>query len=437
MNYEEITYQGRQVVCEHPRLVCSPLLPELVCRYGIGMIAGRPFMMTSMQRKQAMAKFPWQNFSIKKNGITADDIDTSYIVNPATGETYPIYMLVECGQCPICCEKKTLSMVQRCKLETLCYESMPWFITLTYAPKYLPKQGVDLDDCQRYMKRLRINLERAGYGKKIRYVLSSEYGSNGTHRPHYHLIIWNLPAYNTQQYMQVSDIVEKSWNMGNVVSRVMDYSDDKCLYYTCKYVYKKKEYPKGKKPPFFLASNRHGGIGTPWIEAHKEEMHRTLNIKYKYLNKFSGAVKEIVFDRFIINKLFPSWCRQVPSSFRTALLDFSRAYNSLDRLNLFSEKYAKKYKEYAPLYDSTFNPYSDGVPVSARLNENDAVHMMEESMPIIDKYKHIDFSQCDKLATLRNKFVTKLFMYPKTIDVQERLYRARKRYAQSVAIEKI
>lgn len=78
-----------------------------------------------------------------------------------------------------------------------------YFITLTYAPEHLPKDGkVHVEAMQLFMKRLRFYNE----GVSIRYYYVGEYGERSG-RPHYHAIIFGDIA---------ADSVRKAWPFGFV-----------------------------------------------------------------------------------------------------------------------------------------------------------------------------------------------------------------------------
>lgn len=380
-------------------------------------------------------KFPYGVFSARANDITRENMSDSYIIDPSTGEQYPMYIEVPCNHCAICKDRKRQAMVQRCKLETLTYDTMPWYVTLTYSNKYLPKHGVDKDDVQRFLKRFRINLVRNGYAPKIRYICSAEYGSPAkTFRPHYHMVIWNLPGYSMQQYLDVSNCLQKSWNMGIVDSRVMDSRDESCIYYSTKYLFKGTDTPKGKNPTFFLASNGNGGIGSAWLDSHANELLSEMNTKYKYLNRYSGKISDLVYDQYVLNRILPSYSRSVPSHFRRNLHEFSRLVNSGE--THVNDIYKNKYNEYKDRYfTDVFDPYQGGTPLSCS-----GFDEKEVKMPLIDYLEHlvreidrvgsrIDFAHAHRIADKRNLFLCKLFKYPKKVDIAERSYRARKRYA--------
>lgn len=265
-----------QVICEHPTIIVNPLLKDLIGRYLNVTIKGQTYYF----KKSALfpLSLPRQVVSPYKQSLKTDfedgkvvftrvreqrifhyDIDTSYVVANDTGEVFPVYIEVPCGRCDICKESKITSFVERCKMETQCYDSLPWFITLTYDDEHLPVDGVSIREIQLFLKRFRINLERSGYNFKLRYCCSGEYGKT-THRAHYHLIIWGLDVFDSAGYEKVGSILYDSWNKGYTMHRFIDPKDDKSFYYTAKYLRKDNFVPTYETPdgvthpcnPFFF-----------------------------------------------------------------------------------------------------------------------------------------------------------------------------------------
>ena len=107
--------------------------------------------------------------------------DTYYDLQRKYGDSL---VMIPCGECTACIEQRTRSWAVRCCLEAAQYENN-CFITLTYNPANLPKQGVNIKDVQRFIKNLRNE-----FGAGIRYFGAAEYGSLG--RAHYHIILFNF-----------------------------------------------------------------------------------------------------------------------------------------------------------------------------------------------------------------------------------------------------
>lgn len=90
-----------------------------------------------------------------------------------------------CGQCMPCRFNRRRVWTARLMLE--CYQhEASYFITLTYAPEFLPCDGsVNVRHAQLFLKRLR----RRMHPRKMRYFIVGEYGDRSK-RPHYHLLLF-------------------------------------------------------------------------------------------------------------------------------------------------------------------------------------------------------------------------------------------------------
>ena len=99
-----------------------------------------------------------------------------------------------CGQCAACRYTRRQSWIFRHYLEVGDWPGQAGFVTLSYAPEFLPgppgRYGAGSlvkKHAQDFIARLRKNI----YPRKIRYVCVGEYGGKN-HRPHYHLIVYGL-----------------------------------------------------------------------------------------------------------------------------------------------------------------------------------------------------------------------------------------------------
>ena len=87
-------------------------------------------------------------------------------------------LALPCGHCSACIEQRSRHWAIRCCLEASQYENN-CFVTLTYNPSNLPKQGVCRKDVQRFIKNLRNE-----FGAGIRFFGAAEYGKlNSLLRP--------------------------------------------------------------------------------------------------------------------------------------------------------------------------------------------------------------------------------------------------------------
>lgn len=291
-----------QIQCENPAIILNPHVKELVLKYRHYYINDKRYSINSSW----YSEFPYHKLNKAKKYFTASssypepiDINSCYIVD-ADGVTQPLFIQVPCDKCVLCRDKKAKDWATRAMCESQYSSSIPLFITLTYNDLCLPSNGVRKGAAQRFMKRLRVNLERYTKQKSnIRYFLCSEYGSK-TCRPHYHALIWNFPVLNAAH---IHDIIQKSWSFqvtkeyydkvpnkrdeyGKLVFKYYDKDKDtyRHLYgyvyvsqitegrvrYCMKYMRKDGNTPEKCNKVFFLSSRRNGGIGSQWIKEHAQ-----------------------------------------------------------------------------------------------------------------------------------------------------------------------
>lgn len=173
--------------------------------------------------------------------------------------------IVPCGLCPKCLKRHLESWAFRLIKE---YEksTSATMITLQYDDEHLPKNKyLKKKDCQEFFQRLRNAIPNSG----IKYYLTGEYGSEDfTERPHYHLIIFNLP----QQYIQDWDLIKNLWQNGYCYQTKVEMGTIK---YTLKYLMKpKKEINKRPKEfrEFSLMSKKMGiHYLTPQMVKHHQD----------------------------------------------------------------------------------------------------------------------------------------------------------------------
>lgn len=138
----------------------------------------------------------------------------------------------ECGVCPECLNKKTRRNVLRDYAEAQMH-SENCMITLTYDSYIRDRSGnivgervsplsVCRADVQKFLKRLRIYLQRTyGKDKLIKYRYTAEYGKR-THRAHYHVLIFGFDFPDSVPYKKSkrgnkiyqSALLNKLWKHG-------------------------------------------------------------------------------------------------------------------------------------------------------------------------------------------------------------------------------
>ncbi len=203
----------------------------------------------------------------------------------ANGETT---MTVPCGRCIGCRIAHSKMWAIRCTHEMQMHEQA-CFLTLTYAPEYLPKTGTLVKEhLQLFIKRLRKQISP----KKIRFFACGEYGENLS-RPHYHILIFGhqFPDQKVHQITKTKDIYYKSeiltnlWGMGHCISA-------KACFQTAAYIsryvtkklngaqadkhYKSIDLETGELVPIlgeFSTQSLKPGIGADWYEQYKKDVY--------------------------------------------------------------------------------------------------------------------------------------------------------------------
>lgn len=212
--------------------------------------------------------------TIKNKKITPDKPELSYNV--------------PCGKCPKCRTKRMNGWAFRLEQQAK-ISSSARFITLTYSSDNIPilengKTTLKKVDIQLFMKRLRkLNKE------KISYYAVGEYGGE-THRPHYHIIMFNCEI----------ETIQKAWQLGEVHYGQSNLSSIK---YTLKYLYKlsRIDGSDGRQPEFQLMSK---GLGANYITDQTIDWHNNTNNPEKrfYLPQIGNT--KIPMPRYYKNKIY-------------------------------------------------------------------------------------------------------------------------------------
>lgn len=207
---------------------------------------------------------------------------------------------VPCGKCIGCRLDYSRAWADRCVLESLDYpEDHCWFVTLTYDDNHLvtADRSIVSDkgtltlyprDVQLFIKRLREHWSRVYGVDRIRFFMCGEYGST-TARPHYHLLLYNLPIQDLKYYtanllgdlLYNSDELSSLWGLGFVVIGKFEW---KTAAYTARYVLKKfkgqnkeetrEHYEKVGLYPEYTRMSRKPGIGRDYLDRHAAEIYK-------------------------------------------------------------------------------------------------------------------------------------------------------------------
>lgn len=216
----------------------------------------------------------------------------------------PGFQKIPCGNCVGCRLDYSRQWANRCFCEASMHKDN-WFLTLTYDDEHLlygidmnPKTGelVSMprlvpEDLQKFLKRLRIAMQRDYGVTGIRFYACGEYGEH-TFRPHYHVLLFGCPIPdleflkmgNCGSYF-ISDFISKLWKKGNILLANCDWSN--CAY-TARYVMKKQKGKSRKEhneirdiisnsclspvPEEFVRMSRRPGIGFDFWEKNFDKL---------------------------------------------------------------------------------------------------------------------------------------------------------------------
>lgn len=176
---------------------------------------------------------------------------------------------VPCSKCLACLTNKRNDWAFRLEHEYKRSKSAA-FITLTYHPKFKPKDGVRKRHFQLFMKRL-----RKKSGQKLRYFAVGEYGTK-TNRPHYHAIIFN--------YEGSIKFLEKIWSAPRTrevygivhIGKV----NQATIMYCTKYVIQRGSHTSSHLNKPFMLCSRAYGLGINYLTDEMAKWHRSGDRNY-------------------------------------------------------------------------------------------------------------------------------------------------------------
>lgn len=250
-----------------------------------------------------------------------------FVPDKINGGTRPI--LVGCGHCECCCQKKRNDWKFRLTQEhKYCRDG--YFVTLTYDPENLPPYGWQNGKTyvQKFLKRFRKNYGLINLGFK--YYLVSELG--GKHgRLHYHALFFNTGM----SWQALLDAIKKTWHAGivrlNVITdKRINYVSSYCLQGTFNKRFftpydKFREHPKS----FFFMICSHG-LGKPFLTSQMIDyiFYHDGTIQ---VNGFTKAIPKYYLN--VLEKYYPAEVENI------RLLRLNKAFE-------IYEEYIEKYQEH-------------------------------------------------------------------------------------------
>lgn len=208
----------------------------------------------------------------------------------------------DCGKCIDCVNKRIKAWATRIYLHSSQHKDDSIFLTLTYNPQNLPKNGLlNKRDYQLFLKRLRKYFP----DKKISYFMCGEYGDeNG--RPHYHFILFGISPTDFN-----INVIESSWRKGFI--RVEKVNMKTCRYvakYCCKTRQKEKLDPvTGEVMAEFVQMSKRPALCKEWFfenfaDLFKHDEPPILKIgkySYSYPQVFRKWYKEKIGQNVLVN----------------------------------------------------------------------------------------------------------------------------------------
>lgn len=252
-----------------------------------------------------------------------------------------LFLVVHCRKCPICVESRRNDICSRCLFESQMSDCAPIFVTLTYAPEYLPHKRTQVEitddykikrdyyfrhptvdgragsgdvwlrDLQLFFKRLRKFFESEGKDTGFRYIAAGELGHN-TKRPHYHIIFYRLP-YKIKSPSDFRDIallkvvILHCWRMCMPQSCTVEVARDASRYVT-KYLTKDVSDNSG-----FIVSSRGGngfdkGLGYSFIRKFDYLFELCPETScLSFVDKWTGQSVSLTIGSYALRYLLPSY----------------------------------------------------------------------------------------------------------------------------------
>lgn len=190
------------------------------------------------------------------------------------------HLTVNCRKCVGCLRRRSFDYAIRSVHESRLHKKN-LFVTLTYSDSNLPdNNGLKRSHIQDFVKNFREVCRREYNHVGIRIFYCGEYGTKSTMRPHYHIILFNVPPNldlrpvlsfkRSSRTCYRSKIIFNCWKKG--IINIQDCTPATCSY-VAQYVSKKNKFnssfEKGREPEFIQGSTR-PGLGYSWLFEHNE-----------------------------------------------------------------------------------------------------------------------------------------------------------------------
>ena len=443
-----------QIYCKKPSIIRNPKLREFLIHWrSYKTPYGTFYLSQSDVDAFRYDKDRIKSFNPFRKDCNKDNIDQYVVFNPRTGETVPMYLLVPCGKCVLCRDKKAREWAFRAACENWSSTSHPLFVTLTYDNEHLPLRGVSKQEMQLFLKRLRINMTRRGVAHNLRYFAVGEYGTKSK-RPHYHLILWNFPtdSYYYPTLASRLEEVEKAWDKG---FSYVAYVQKGAINYVMKYMRKSLVLPYGMNPVFFLSSRRDGGIGAAYARYMRTwYLDNPDCLEMSVFDCYSNKITTCAIPQYFRTIFYPCHSRYIEKEIVDAYYEFEKRIN--DRFALGYTEGLGDIRKLSSVEISIFKKF--GKVFGVHLNKNliftykntgrDTFDAMQKSIDnelaicslcdVLLAYQINPELECvDKCKEIRQNRLMQEFLNEKPLDIDEIAWQLSWRENQAINREKI
>lgn len=213
-----------------------------------------------------------------------------------------------CGKCPACLANRQRGFMFRLdKEKEFC--SFYYWLTLQYDPDHVPRKPsgdmcFDKKHCRLFFEHIRIKYRESGI--TFKHFLVSEYGGNGTKRPHYHcLLLVYCPVHlNLADQFKLNRemrdyLIHQAWKYGHVTEKAFH---GRVLRYLTKYCCKPEivgDYHE--MSPFTMISS---GIGEKYLESLSKDRINQIKSSGDFTVRYGSG--KIQLPRYYLDKILPS-----------------------------------------------------------------------------------------------------------------------------------
>lgn len=395
--------------CLDPQIIVSKKLHVPLSRFG-----NRLYFTDGITTRKLDGRIP----SPKSVGATKDNYKNWCILTP-DGECIPCFILVPCNHCVLCRDKKAKAWSTRATCETEAATYPPLFVTLTYEDKYLPLDGVCKEHVQKFLKRFRINWYREFETKlDLRYFAVAEYGRKYG-RPHYHLILWNVPNNRDADIKQLDTIyrhINLAWSESVSLEEYaslppyLRIGDNRRSFgrievtpdrgnsagYCMKYMRKDCPLPSDDvNPTFHLSSRRGGGIGSRYLDKHFDEFRKNYRLTTVPVGDNNYALPRIFKD-----KLFPTLSTLLPSSVRCNIERFHELVKFISKHYQFDDEVIELITSLRSAVKSRYGQLYDDIVFSKELYQKDNLF----PLPKRPRYADLEYLYRNAVAIYRQLY---------------------------------